>query len=170
MNRLVNVFDILESLKSEGLLLDYAIAGAMAVLFYAEPLRTYDLDVFVFLPGEPGSLVTLTPLYHRLGEMGYKPDAEHILIHDVPVQFLPAYNDLAVEALKDAVVKEYDVGISVSVLRPEHLAALALQTGGRKRREHVARLLECNGFDMSRFEGILQRYGLSDEWRSNWPS
>lgn len=170
MNRLANVFEVLELLKSEGHLLDYAIGGAMAVLFYAEPLRTYDLDVFVFLPGDPGALVSLTPLYRRLDEMGYKPDAEHILIHDIPVQFLPAYNDLAVEALKEAVVKDYDIGISVSVLRSEHLAALAVQTGGRKRREHVARLLECDGFDLPRFMGILQRHGLTDEWRSNWSS
>ena len=170
MNRLADVFEVLESLKSEGFLLDYAIAGAMAVLFYAEPLRTYDLDVFVLLPGDPGSLVNLTSLYRRLDEEGHKPDAEHIRIHDVPVQFLPAYNELAVEALQEAVVKEYDAGVDVNVLRPEHLAALAVQTGGRKRREHVARLIECEGFDMPRFEGIIQRHGLTDEWRSNWSS
>jgi hypothetical protein len=168
MSHLSEVFEVIESLKSEGIILDYAVAGAMAVLFYTEPLRTYDLDIFVFLPGEPGSLVTLGPLHRQLVERGYRPDAEHVLIHGLPVQFLPAYNDLASEALREAVVKEYEPPVHVRVLRPEHLAALAVQTGGRKRREHVARLLESPEFDMTRFEAILNRHGLMDEWRSKW--
>ena len=170
MSRLADVFEVIESLKSDKVIVDYAIAGATAVLFYAEPIRTYDLDVFVFLPGQPGAMVSLNPLYQRLETSGFRPDAEHIRIHDVPVQFLPAYNELAVEALKHAVVKEYDSGISVRVLRPEHLAALAVQTGGRKRREHVARLLESEGFDRLYFDSVIQRHGLAAEWRDNWAS
>jgi hypothetical protein len=46
--------------KADDLVGDYAIGGATAVLFYAEPARTYDIDVFVVLPqAAPGSLVSV---------------------------------------------------------------------------------------------------------------
>ena len=51
MASLPDVFRVLNDMKSDGIIEDYAIGGGMAVLFYAEPTRTYDLDVFVLLPG-----------------------------------------------------------------------------------------------------------------------
>ena len=35
----------INEMREEGVIEDYAIAGAMAVLFWAEPIPTYDLDV-----------------------------------------------------------------------------------------------------------------------------
>lgn len=167
-SRLVQVFEVIESLKETGVLVDYAIGGAMGVLFYAEPLRTYDLDVFVFLPEEASAIVSLSPLYAELARRGFATDAEHVLVHGVPVQFLPAWNELAEEALRESWNREYDVGIEVRVIRPEHLVALAVQTGGRKRREHVARLLEFPGFERERLADILRRHGLAERWGKEW--
>jgi len=50
MSTLADVFLELNELKATGLLRDYALGGATAALFYAEPARTYDIDVFVLLP------------------------------------------------------------------------------------------------------------------------
>ena len=167
--RLPDVFSVIKEMKTAEVIEDYAIGGAMAVLFHAEPLRTYDLDVFVFLPSASGGLVTLTPLYAWLKERGFEPDAEHILIHGVPVQFLPVYNKLVEEGVREARSIEYDQGILVRVVGPEHLVALAVQTGGRKRREHVARLLEVEGFNQARLIEILTRHALMDVWAKEWP-
>jgi Fe2+ or Zn2+ uptake regulation protein len=41
MSSLSDVFRELNTLKETGLVHDYAIGGATAVLFYAEPARTY---------------------------------------------------------------------------------------------------------------------------------
>lgn len=41
---------VLEELKRTGVVEDYAVAGAMALVFWTEPTPTYDLDVLVFLP------------------------------------------------------------------------------------------------------------------------
>ena len=41
MSTLGDVFGELNLLKATGLVRDYAIGGATAVLFYAEPARTY---------------------------------------------------------------------------------------------------------------------------------
>ena len=44
--------------KTDGVVEGYAVSGAMAMLFWAEPVPTYDLDVLVFMPAR-GSLVSL---------------------------------------------------------------------------------------------------------------
>ena len=167
MASLSEVFRTINELKSEGVLEDYAVGGAMAVLFYAEPSRTYDLDVFVFLPPAARSGVLLAPLYAWLGRRGFSAAAEHVLIHGVPVQFLPAHNDLVDEAVEQAQSLDYQ-GVLVRVVRPEHLVALAVQAAGRKRREHVARLFDSGTVDRDKLQDILGRYGLLDAWRARW--
>ena len=49
MPSLADVFRVLKRMRDEGVVAQYAVGGATAVLFYAEPTRTYDLDVFVTL-------------------------------------------------------------------------------------------------------------------------
>ena len=49
----------LNAMKAEGVIDEYAIAGAMALVFWTEPVPTWDLDVLVFLPARPGFLVNL---------------------------------------------------------------------------------------------------------------
>ena len=53
----------IERMKREGIVIDYAIGGAMAFIFWTEPVATFDLDVFVFLPDESPLLVSLDPIY-----------------------------------------------------------------------------------------------------------
>ncbi len=43
----------LNALERDGIIGRYAIGGAMAATFYAEPRFTFDLDVFVQLPESP---------------------------------------------------------------------------------------------------------------------
>jgi hypothetical protein len=85
---------VLNNLKKKGLIKRYAIGCGIAVLFYAEPILTYDLDVFCLPPKEGGKLITLSPIYEHLQGKGYKTDGEHIIIEDLPVRFIPAYNKL----------------------------------------------------------------------------
>ena len=65
-----------------------------------------------------------------------------MLVHGVPVQILPAYKTLVVDAIHTARVHEYQ-GVSVRVVDPEHLIALALQEGGARRRERAWLLLRA---------------------------
>ena len=110
---------VLNELEAQGLLGRYAIGGAMGAMFYVEPVATYDLDIFVVLPASHGGLITRTPLYDALHRRGYEPKAECVMIEGVPVQFLPAYNALAEEALLQA--RNVDVeGVPTRVLRIEH--------------------------------------------------
>jgi len=160
---LPDVFRVLNDMKSDGVIEDYAIGRAMAVLFYAEPTRTYDLDVFVVLPESEDTIVVLTPAYEWLQSRGFEPRAAHVMIHGVPVQLIPAYNDLVEEAVAEARQLDYD-SVPVRVVSPEHLVALAFQTGGRKRRERAFQLLETSDVDRGKLDGIFDRIGIERPW------
>src|SRR5215472_9165283 len=100
--------EILNALERAGVMSCYAIGGAMGATFYVEPLLTFDLDVFVLLPETAGRLLTLAPLYDALRARGYAEEGECVNIEGVPVQFLPAYNALLEEALRQARATTYD--------------------------------------------------------------
>jgi hypothetical protein len=159
MATLTDVFRAPNSLEDDGVLQKYAIAGAMAFLFYTEPARTYDLDVFVFLPPQDSIIFSMEPLYQELRGRGYAFDAEHVLIHETPVQCIPAYNALAEEAVEQAVMHDYD-DVPVRVISPEYLVALVFQTGGRHRLIRAAALLAEGGVNENRLDAILSKHGV----------
>jgi hypothetical protein len=77
---------ILNELERDGLIGGYAIGGAMGATFYVEPLLTFDLEVFVVVPGNSSDLISLTPLYDSLRARGYAEDGECVIVEGVPVQ------------------------------------------------------------------------------------
>lgn len=163
MSSLGDVFRILNRMQDEGLVTQYAVGGATAVLFYAEPTRTYDLDVFVTLEAVDNDvLAPLSRVYEWAREQGFGLQAEHLLIEGVPVQLLPAYNALVEAALSTARVHDYG-GVPVRVVDPEHLVALALQAGGARRRERAWQLLETGAVDRERLRRILTTHAIAAE-------
>jgi hypothetical protein len=159
------VCDILEQLVGEGVLRQYAIGGATAAGFHGEPLATRDVDVFVFLDPPAGSLlVSLEPLYSRLRQLGFSEfEEEGLLIHGFPVQFLSASPGLESEAVSSAILVEWD-DHRMQVMRPEHLAAIALTVGRPKDRARLVYLTELPQFDRPVFHDILARHNLTAQW------
>ena len=150
-------------MRGEGVVRDYAVGGATAVLFYAEPTRTYDVDVFALLPSmDQSELLALAPIYRWAESRGFTVDAEHLIVHGVPVQILPAYNALVTEAIQTARVHEYQ-GVPVRVVDPEHLIALAVQAGGARRRERAWLLLQAGVADRLRLRALLAAHGIDAE-------
>ena len=105
----------------------------MGAMFYIEPVSTFDLDIFVILPTLSSGLITLSPLYEYLSTLGYASEGEYVNIEGVPVQFLPAYNDLVETALTEAEINKYG-NESVRVFSVEYLIAISIQTGRNKDR------------------------------------
>lgn len=150
-------------MKAEGVIDEYAIAGAMAMLFWAEPTPTYDLDVLVFLPGTRGPLVSLTSVYEWAQRHGYPAEAEHVKVEGIPVQFVPSPNELADEAIESAAVKPYDDNVEVRVVRPEYLIALFLEGSAKtpKRRERAAALRQLPDLNQTLLQDVMTRYKLT---------
>jgi hypothetical protein len=160
------VCDILEQLLREGLVIRYAVGGATAAGFHGEPLAPRDVDVFVFLdPPEGSLLVTLDPVFRRLDELGFNEfEEEGLLIHGFPVQFLSAAPGLEAEAVEQAMIVEWE-DHRLRVMRPEHLAVIALTVGRPKDRARLVYLVELPDFNIESFRQILTRYQLLERWQ-----
>jgi hypothetical protein len=159
---------VLNELERGGVIERYAIGGAMGATFYVEPLLTFDLDVFVILRQNISGLLSLAPLYEALRARGYTEEGECVVVEGVPVQFLPAYNSLLEEALREARQTLYEE-VSTKVVRAEHLIAICLQTGRDKDRERVRIFREQAELDMGYLTGVLQRHGLEGKWKQWTP-
>ena len=158
-----DVFRKLNDLKNTGIIRDYAVGGATAVMFYAEPTRTYDVDVFVLFAGTPESpLIPLSDIYRWAEDGGFETKSEHIMIHGVPVQFLPAHNSLAEEAVDSALTHDYE-SVPVRVIAPEHLVALAFQAGGSRQRERGWLLIESGKIDRTKLRELLARHQIDED-------
>lgn len=156
--------EVLNELETKGLVKSYAIGGGIAVLYYAEPILTFDLDVFCLLPQQEGELVTLSPINAYLKEKGYKPDEEHIIIEGLPVQFIPVYNELVEEALDNAVTIKYKK-VNTRIVSIDYLLAIMLQTFRPKDRERIIMLLDETQIDEPSLVELLKRHKLLTKWR-----
>lgn len=156
---------VLNEMVEEGILEAYAIGGAMAAVFYVEPVATFDLDVFVLLPAAERDqvIVTLERQNQWLARRGYPAAGEHVMIESVPVQLLPAYNPLVTEAVAASVEKPLGKA-SARVCRPEHLVAILVQTGRSKDRARLQMFLDEAELDRSLLEELIDRHGLRERW------
>jgi hypothetical protein len=170
MDALKNTFQVINRMVSDGVIRKYAVAGAIAALYYIEPTVTDDLDVLVPFddPKGPGGLDVLEPLFAYLRERGYSEfKKEGLVIEGWPVQFLPVVNDLDAEALNEATEADLEVAngkIKVSILRPEHIVATALNLLRPKDRDRILRFVEENAVDLGRLRDVLKRHNLLGKW------
>jgi len=149
-------------LQSAGFIGRWAIGGAMGATFYLEPVSTYDLDIFVIFEGAP-LILTLTPIYDFLQSRGHKAEGYAMLLHGWPVQFLPAESSLLREAVEQAREVDFE-GVSAWVMTPEHLMAIALQTGRGKDYARLLAFVESQAADNQKLHEILKRHGLTAAW------
>jgi hypothetical protein len=81
-----------------------------------------------------------------------------------PVQFVPAADELDLEAVRESVPTDVE-GTQTFVMTAEHLAAIALRTGRAKDHNRILQFLEQNTLDKARLRDILQRHGLTTKWQ-----
>ncbi len=94
---------------------------------------------------------------------GYRDQEEHIVIEGIPVQFIPAYNELVEDAIEKAIEVKYK-RVKTKIVRAEHLLAIMLQTYRPKDRERMLLLLDEAQIDMPYLENVLERHGLQEKW------
>lgn len=158
-------FKIINQLKEEGIIKEYAVAGAIASIFYIEPITTYDLDIIIVLREKNSSLISLSPIYDWFKKKGFQFDKEHIIIEDIPVQFIPVYNDLVEESINNSLDKKFE-NTMIKVISPEYLIAIMLDTFRQKDKERILRFMEESEIDHVKLNLILKKYKLTEKYLS----
>lgn len=163
----MNIKDVIKTvaqMEADGVIERYAIGGAVGATFYLEPVATLDIDIFVTFKSDQDSIfVDPRPVYDYLKSHGCSVDGEYLIISGWPVQFLPPNTSLVEEALAQSVDLDVD-GLAARVFTPEHLAAVALQTGRAKDKARLLQFVEAGVIDMKRFNVIVERFSLSEAW------
>ena len=147
---------------TDGVVENYAVAGAVGAIFYVEAFSTKDLDVLV--PMSEGRIVIEFPEFEYLKRRGYTEfENEGIVVEGWPVQFLSATTPLEHEAYMKAQVIDVE-GVPVRVARPEHLVAIMVKVGRQKDIARIAMFLSQDAVQMSAVEDVISRHGLSEKW------
>ena len=163
---------VLNDMVTDGVIDNYAIAGAVAALQYIEPTVTEDLDILISFEDQSQSgLVTLGPIVGYLESKGYsKWEKEGLLIEGWPVQFLPVSDALDEEAIRSAETIEDDFGssglVSTRVLTAEYIVTTALRTGRSKDYLRINAFLDQSVVDLNALKIVLERHNLMDEWET----
>ena len=145
----------LNRLKKAGVIKDYAIGGAHAVAYYLEPVKTLDLDIFVFAESDQDFYIFRT----YIKKAGFRMRGTHVIIDDTPVHFLPgSLHPFINEAVRKG--KRIRVNnIPTKILTVEYLIISLLMAFRLKDKMVIPDLLEL--VDLERLRPIIERF--SDE-------
>jgi hypothetical protein len=159
------VFEIINEARRRGVIQQYAIGGAIGAMFYMEPFATKDLDVFTFLPVTEQGIVSLSAIYDFFGQLGCQPEGQYLIIEGERVEFIPPTTPLVSEAIEKAVDAKFGQ-TQTRVFRPEHLAAIMLQTGRRIDLARLERFTEQVEMNQRYFKDLLRRHKLMRKWQT----
>ena len=154
---LADVLRAANELVSTGLIKDYALGGALAAIYYTEPITTYDADI-IFVASDKTLSAGIPAIYSHLQSKGWRVEREHLLIGNFPVQFLAA-SGLTEEAVREARPVQYE-GVPAKVFRPEYIIAIAASVGRHKDFARIEQMLDQVKIDKALLDDILRRYSL----------
>jgi hypothetical protein len=154
---LADVLRAANELVSAGLIKDYALGGALAAIYYTEPITTYDADI-IFVASDRTLSAGIPAIYSHLQSKGWRVEREHLLIGNFPVQFLAA-SGLTEEAVREARPVQYE-GVPAKVFRPEYIIAIAASVGRHKDFARIEQMLDQVKVDKALLDDILRRYSL----------
>jgi len=143
----------------------YAIGGAVAATRYIEPIQTFDLDIFVMFPLSQSGLISLSPVYEYLKQLGYSSEGEFVNIEGWPVQFLPVFNKLTEEAMDNAIEVKFGNTLT-RVFSAEYLSAIMLETGRPKDHSRLIHFFDLDSIDRSILNDIVERHDLRHKWNT----
>ena len=158
------VVALLNEMKEKGIVRDYALGGATALVYYFEPVQTQYLDVFVVLDQPDGALCSLRSVYDFLTAKGGESRGEYVVVQNIPLQFLAPYNSLVEEAMKEAIYVPYEE-LQIRMFSFEYLMAIMVQTGRMKDKSRLEEISQLGlDYDKDLFLHILEKHGLASIW------
>lgn len=155
--------ELLNEMRSAGVIRDYALFGATAQMRYTEPVATLDADVLVDLPASLG-LDVLRGVYEFCARKGYRPEGEAIRVDAWPTQFVPVFSPLTREALEKAENADFE-GVDIRVVGAKYLAVIALSVGRAKDFARILALLESGSVTREEIGQLAAKHGLEEAWK-----
>ena len=156
------VAKLLNNMMESGIISNYAVFGAIAQMRYTAAVATLDADILVAVP-DPERLDVLSPIYKFCKRSGYHPEGEAVRVGPWPVQFIPAFDALTLEAMQNAEVGDID-GSPLRVVGAVYLAVIALATARAKDYARILALLENSTVPAAAIEGLAAKHNLSEAW------
>ena len=167
MADIAKTISVVNQMMTDGIIENYALGGATAVIFYTEPIATEDVDIFVQLKIGGNPLMEFQPIFDYLKDKGYAMKGEHFYVEDFPVQFLPTGTDLLDEAIDEANEFQLTDEVVVRVMTPEHLVAIMLNTGRLKDFLRISIFLQHEVVNSDELQSILTKHNLAQKWKDN---
>jgi len=149
---------LLNDMRTAGVIENYALFGAMAQMRYTEAVATLDADVLVSV-ASPERMDVLAGIYEFCSRRGLPAEGEAIRVGAWPVQFVPVFSPLTRDDTADF------EGIPLRVVRADHLAAIALSVGRAKDYARILALLESSSVARDQIARLAARHGLSEAWQ-----
>ena len=157
-------FVVLNEMVRDGVIENYALAGAVGATFYVEPFATQDIDILIKMPRSERGLISEVPGLSYLRDRGFSEiSGEGVVIENWPVQFIPVSDPLTEEAYLNAEPSKLD-DVTVPVVLAEHLVAIMLQVGRPKDLARIHMFLSQGAVDQEALSEIIKRHGLTDKW------
>lgn len=156
---------VINQLAEEGIIESPTIGGSIALMYYSQPAKTDDLDMFCYMAGQ-GDFVSLAPIYTRLEQLKYEIKDLYINIEGVDVQFLVPgpLEALPREALNTSVEIKVE-GVPTRVFQFEYALAVKAQANRTKDWIHIMSAIESAEPDQTKLMQILEKYGLVELWK-----
>lgn len=167
MADIARTISVINQLVNDGVIENYALGGATAVIFYTEPIATEDVDIFVHLKPGGNPFMEFQPIFDYLKDKGYGMKGEHFYVEGFPVQFLPTGKILIDEAIIEANEFALNDDVKVRVMTPEHLVAIMLETGREKDFRRISFFLQHDVVKTEQLQKILAEHDLTEKWQTN---
>ncbi len=158
-----DVAALLNRMRQAGVILDYAVFGAIAQMRYTEAVVTVDVDVLVAVP-EPDRLDLLGPIYEFCRESGYEADGEAVRVGAWPLQVVPVFNAITEHALAKAEAADFE-GVELRIVSAAYLAVIALSLGRAKDMARVVALLDSGALSRNEVAQLAAQEGIADRWQ-----
>ncbi len=167
MHSIEKSISVINQMAEDGVIENYALGGATAVIFYTEPIATEDLDIFVHIRPGGNPFMEFQPIFDYLKDKSYAMKGEHYYVEGFPVQFLPTGKKLIDEAIDEANEFRLSDGTIVRVMSPEYLVAIMLDTGRLKDYLRISVFLQHNVVNLEELQRILDEHNLAQKWQEN---
>lgn len=161
-----NVIHTLDEMVRDGVIEDYVVGGATAVLYFSIPhFITEDIDIFIYLKSQPASsLIDVSLIYNYLiTKKNARIQGEYIIVDGFPIQFLVPYDELSKEAFANAIPITSE-NMRFKIFSIEYSMAIMIQLGKEKYIERVRTLVRHRLFDEKKLESLLEKFSLVSKW------